>query len=225
MPDDNIDARWVAVDALFDDLLIPRDDALGAALRSSTDAGLPQIQVAPNQGKLLHLMARAISARRVLEIGTLGGYSTIWLARALPPGSSLITLEIDQTHADVARANVDRAGVGDRVEIRVGRALETLQRLQAEHAGPFDLVFIDADKASTAAYFDWGVRLGHAGTLIVVDNVVRHATILDSDSDDPNVRGMLAFNAALRADDRVSATVIQTVGVKGYDGFALALVL
>jgi predicted O-methyltransferase YrrM len=218
------DEQWAAVDALFDDLLVKPDEALNAALHASAEHGLPAIQVAPNQGKMLHLLARAIKARAILEIGTLGGYSTIWLARALPPHGHLVTLELNPAHADVARANLERAGVSGKVEVRVGNALDTLPELQAAGIGPFDLVFIDADKQSTSEYFDWAVRLGRSGTLIVVDNVVRHGTILDTASDDENVRGMQRFNAALHADLRVSATVIQTVGVKGHDGFALALV-
>jgi predicted O-methyltransferase YrrM len=219
------DEQWAAVDSLFDGLLIDPDPALDAALQASAEHGLPAIQVAPNQGKMLHLLARAINARAILEIGTLGGYSTIWLARALPADGRLVTLEVNPAHADVARANLERAGVLSRVDIRVGRALDTLPQLQAEAIGPFDFVFIDADKPSTSDYFDWAVRLARSGTLIVVDNVVRHATILDTTSDDENVRGMQRFNAALHADSRVSATVIQTVGVKGYDGFTLALVI
>ncbi|HEV3138079.1 MAG TPA: O-methyltransferase, partial [Pirellulales bacterium] len=168
--------------------------------------------------------ARLQGARRILEIGTLGGYSTIWLARALPPGGRLITCELNAAHASVARANLERAGVSSSVDIRVGRAIDSLPQLQAEGMAPFDFVFIDADKPSTSEYFDWAVRLGRPGTLIVVDNVVRQGTILDNNSDDENVAGMQRFNAALHADSRVSATVIQTVGVKGYDGFALALV-
>ena len=219
------DEQWAAIDSLFDGLLIEPDAALDAALRASAEHGLPAIQVAPNQGKMLHLLARAIKARTILEIGTLGGYSTIWLARALPPDGRVVTLEVNSAHADVARASLERAGVSSKVEVRVGNALETLPQLHAEGTGPFDLVFIDADKPSTSDYFDWAVRLGRPGTLIVVDNVVRRGTILDPASDDDNVKGMRRFNAVLHADSRVSATVIQTVGVKGHDGFALALVI
>ena len=216
--------NWTAVDALFEDLLIPSDPALDAALRASADAGLPPIQVAPNQGKLLNLLARAIGARNILEVGTLGGYSTIWLARAVPEGGRVTTLEIDPAHAEVAQASIDRAGVSDRVTIRVGRALETLPELEAQRRGPFDLTFIDADKQSTADYFTWAVRLSRRGSLIIVDNVVRRGEILDTSSSDPMVQGMLRFNTALAAEPRVDAAVLQTVGVKGHDGWAVALV-
>ncbi len=214
--------RWTAVDGLFDGLLIGPDAALDGALAASAE--LPNIQVAPNQGKMLHLLARAVGARAILEVGTLGGYSAIWLGRAVAPDGRVVTLEVDPRHAQVARGNIATAGLGDVVQVREGRALDTLPQLESEGAGPFDLVFIDADKPSTADYFDWAVRLSHPGTVIVVDNVVRQGAILDPDSDDQNVQGMLRFNQRLAAEKRVNATVIQTVGVKGYDGFALALV-
>jgi predicted O-methyltransferase YrrM len=215
---------WTAVDSLFDDLLIGSDPALEAALRASAEAGLPNIQVAPNQGKLLNLLARAIGARTILEIGTLGGYSTIWLARALPPDGRVISLEIDPRHAEVARASIAGAGLADRVEIRVGRALDTLPQLEAEGRGAIDLTFIDADKQSTAEYFQWAVKLSRRGSLIIVDNVVRRGEILDASSSDPNVQGMRRFNDVLAAEPRVDATLLQVVGVKGYDGLAIALV-
>jgi predicted O-methyltransferase YrrM len=215
---------WTAVDSLFDDLLIGSDPALEAALRASAEAGLPNIQVAPNQGKLLNLLARAIGARTILEIGTLGGYSTIWLARALPADGTVISLEIDPRHAEVARASIAVAGVADRAEIRVGRALDTLPQLEAEGRGPIDLTFIDADKQSTAEYFQWAVKLSRRGGLIIVDNVVRRGEILDASSSDPNVQGMRRFNDVLAAEPRVDATLLQVVGVKGYDGLAIALV-
>ena len=219
------DDLWTAVDFMFDGLLIPSDPALDDALRATAASGLPQIQVAPNQGKLLNLLAQAVDARSILEIGTLGGYSTIWLARALPPGGRLVTLEVDPKHADIARSNLERAGLSGVVDVRVGRALDVLPTLESGGQAPFDFVFIDADKPSTADYFTWAVKLSRRGGLIVVDNVVRHGTVLDPDSDDANVQGMRHFNDVLAGESRVSATVVQTVGVKGHDGFALALVV
>lgn len=216
---------WTAVDDYFAALLIPPDPALDAALQATLDAGMPQINVAPNQGKLLHLLALARGARAILEVGTLGGYSTIWLARALPPGGRLITLEADPGHAAVARANLARAGLSDAVEVRLGPALETLPRLEAEGQGPFDLVFIDADKPSTAAYFAWALKLTRRGSLIIVDNVVRGGAVINAESPDASVQGVRRFNAALAAEPRVSATAIQTVGSKGYDGLAIAVVV
>jgi predicted O-methyltransferase YrrM len=216
--------QWTAVDRYFTDLLVPPDPALDEALRSSTAAGLPEINVTPNQGKLLHLLARVQGARAILEIGTLGGYSTIWLARALPAGGRLITLEAEPKCAEVARANLARAGLAGVVELRLGRALETLPRLAAEGSGPFDLIFIDADKQSTAEYFAWAIKLSRPGSLIIVDNVVRNGAVIDPTSTDPAVQGMRRFNQALAAEPRVSATALQTVGSKGYDGFVLALV-
>src|SRR5262249_18682814 len=216
--------QWAAVDRYLADLFVPPDPALEAALRDSAAAGLPAINVSPTQGKLLHLLARAQGARTILEVGTLGGYSTIWLARALPPGGRLVTLEIDPKHAEVARGNIARAGLSDVVELRLGRALDTLPQLAAEGRGPFDFVFIDADKPGNADYFAWALRLSRRGSLIVVDNVVRKGAVVDADSDDPNVQGVRRFNDMLAAESRVSATAIQTVGSKGYDGFALALV-
>jgi predicted O-methyltransferase YrrM len=217
--------QWSGVDRYFCDLLAPRDAALEAALAASAAAGLPPINVAPNQGKLLQLLARAQGARTILEIGTLGGYSTIWLARALPAGGRLVTLEADPKHAEVARANLARAGLAEIVEVRVGRAGETLPQLVAEKRGPFDLIFIDADKASYPEYFAWSLRLAHVGTLIIADNVVRNGAVADPHSTDPNVQGVRRFSALLAAEPRVSATAVQTVGSKGYDGFAVALVV
>lgn len=216
---------WSAVDRYLTDLLGPADSVLDAALAASAAAGLPAINVTPSQGKLLHLLARIQKAQNILEIGTLGGYSTIWLARALPTGGRLITLEYDPRHAEVARANIVRAGLADIVELRVGRALDTLPQLAAENRGPFDLIFIDADKPSTADYFGWALKLSHVGSLIIVDNVVRKGAVIDATSDDSNVRGMRRFFGALAAEKRVSATVLQTVGSKGYDGFAFAVVM
>jgi predicted O-methyltransferase YrrM len=216
--------QWTAVDRYLTGLLVPPDPALDEALRASAAAGLPAINVSPTQGKLLHLLARVHGARTILEVGTLGGYSTIWLARALPPGGRLVTLESDPKHADVARTNIERAGLADAVELRLGPALETLPQLAAENRGPFDLTFIDADKPSTPEYFAWALKLSRRGSLIVVDNVVRKGAVADPANDDPNVRGVRRFLEQLAAEPRVSATAIQTVGGKGYDGFALAVV-
>lgn len=216
--------QWSAVDRYLTDLLVPADAALDAALEASAAADLPAINVAPNQGKLLHLLARIQGARTILEIGTLGGYSTIWLARALPPGGRLITLESNPKHAEVARANLHRAGLADVVDVRLGRALETLPALAAEGRGPFDLIFIDADKPSNPDYFVWALKLSRRGSVIVVDNVVRKGAVADPESADPNVQGARRLAELLAVEPRVSATAIQTVGSKGYDGFAIALV-
>lgn len=222
--DERNDERWVAVDRYIAETLIGHDPALDAAVEASDAAGLPQIAVAPNQGKLLHMLAVIRGARRILEIGTLGGYSTIWLARALPPGGRLITLEADEKHARVARANIDRAGLGADVEVRLGPALETLPRLEAERAGPFDLAFIDADKPNIPAYFEWALKLAAPGALIVVDNVIREGAVADASSTDASVLGVRRLNEMLRDEPRVTATTIQTVGSKGYDGLTIALV-
>jgi predicted O-methyltransferase YrrM len=216
--------RWTAVDRYITDLLVRSDHALDVALEASNAAGLPQINVSPNQGKLLHLMALVQGAHNILEIGTLGGYSTIWLARALPPHGCLVTLEADSKYAEVARANISRAGLADIVELRLGRAVDTLPKIAAEQREPFDLIFIDADKQSTPEYFIWALRLSRPGSLIIVDNVVRNGQVIDPASEDPNVQGMRRFNELLAAESRVTATEIQTVGSKGYDGFAIALV-
>lgn len=221
---ESIKEQWAAVDRYIAELLIPPDPALDAALAASDAANLPSIQVTPNQGKFLHLLARICGARRILEVGTLGGYSTIWLARALPAAGRLITLEVAPTHAEVARANIAAAGLADIVELRLGPALETLPQLAEEGGGPFDLIFIDADKAGTPDYFTWALRLARVGSLIIVDNVVRGGAVIDAASDDPSVQGVRRFNELLAAEPRVSATEIQTVGSKGYDGFAIALV-
>jgi predicted O-methyltransferase YrrM len=200
------------------------DEALEAALEGSEAAGLPAIQVAANQGKLLHLLARLQGARSILEVGTLGGYSTIWLARALPPGGRLITLELEPRHAEVARANIARAGLAERVEVRVGPASESLPRLTQEGVEPFDLVFIDADKEGYPDYLGWALRLTRPGSLIVADNVVRGGALIDPDSSDPRVQAVRRFIELVAAEPRLDATVIQTVGSKGYDGLAFALV-
>jgi predicted O-methyltransferase YrrM len=216
---------WTKVDNYFIDLFLPPDAALDAALQASEAAGLPTIAVAPNQGKLLMLLAQLRGARTILEIGTLGGYSTIWLARALPADGRLISLEANAAHAEVARANIERAGLGALVEVRTGRALHTLPKLAAEGRGPFDLIFIDADKPNTPDYFAWALKLSRRGALIIADNVVRDGAVIDANSDDPDVRGIRRFSELAAAEPRVSATVIQTVGRKGYDGLALALVV
>lgn len=218
------DSRWDQVDDYINSLFVRDDAALDAALKASADAKLPSIQVAPNQGKLLMLLARAMNARNILEIGTLGGYSAIWLARALPKDGRLVTLELEKKHADVARENLARAGVGERVEIRVGPALDSLERLVDEKHVPFDFVFIDADKVGYPDYFTWSLKLSRRGTLIVADNVVRDGKISDAQSDDANVQAIRRMNEMMANDRRVSATILQTVGSKGYDGWAVALV-
>jgi predicted O-methyltransferase YrrM len=217
--------QWSAVDQYITDRLAPPDEILDGALEASAAAGLPSISVSPAQGKMLSLYARMIGARRILEIGTLGGYSTIWLGWALPIGGKIVTLESDPKHAAVARANIANAGLGDAVEVRVGKALELLPEVAADFPGAFDLFFIDADKANIPAYFEWALKLSRPGSVIVVDNVVRGGKILDEASADANVQGVRRFYDMLAKETRVSATAIQTVGVKGYDGFALAVVL
>jgi predicted O-methyltransferase YrrM len=217
--------QWSQVDAYLVDKLVPSDAVLDAALRSSTEAGLPPINVAPNQGKFLALLAAIQGAKRILEIGTLGGYSTIWLARSLPADGHLLTLELDPTHAEVARTNVERAGLAAKVEVRVGRAVDSLAALAGEGVAPFDFVFIDADKQSIPEYFQWSLKLSRAGSVIVVDNVIRKGAVIDAASTDPNVQGVRLFNELLSKTAGVSATAVQTVGSKGYDGFALIRVL
>jgi predicted O-methyltransferase YrrM len=216
--------QWTAVDRYINDLLLPPDPALDAALQASATAGLPAHNVSPNQGKLLFLLARIQGACTILEIGTLGGYSTIWLARALPADGRLITLEADPKHAKVARANIARTGLSNVVELRLGQALDTLPKLVAEGHGPFDLIFIDADKTNNPDYFKWALKLSRRGTLIIADNVIRNGAVVDSTSDDPSVRGVRRFFELVAAEQHVSATALQTVGCKGYDGFAIVLV-
>ena len=216
--------NWADIDRYLTDLFVPSDPALDEALRASAAAGLPPINVAPNQGKLLMLLAKVCRARAILEIGTLGGYSTIWLARGLPEDGRLITLEYERKHADVARANIDRAGLASRVEIRVGRAVESLPKLVDEGRGPFDLIFIDADKPGYSDYLEWSLKLSRPGTLIIGDNVVRHGDVADPGTTDPSSLGIRRFNERLAADPRLDATAIQTVGSKGHDGFAFAVV-
>jgi predicted O-methyltransferase YrrM len=215
------DTLWTAIDDYISDTLVANDEALEAALEASEAAGLPRINVAPNQGKLLMLLARATQARRILEIGTLGGYSTIWLARGLAPDGRLLTIEANPDYAAIARANIAHAGLGGQVEVRDGRAQDVLPGLAAE--GPFDLVFIDADKPGTPGYFQWAVKLSRRGSLIVVDNVVREGAVLDADGD-ANVQGMRHFFELAASDPRVSGTALQTVGAKGHDGLAVLLV-
>ena len=216
--------RWTAVDTYIDETLVGHDAVLAAVLHASAAAGLPQIAVSASQGKFLFLMAQAIGARRILELGTLGGYSGIWLARALGSDGQLVTIEVDSRHADVARHSFARAGVADVVDLRVGQALDVLPRLEAEGGAPFDLAFIDADKANYAEYLDWAVRLCRHGALIIADNVVRGGAVVDTTSEDPSVRGARRFMEHLAAMPTVTATAIQTVGVKGYDGLAIILV-
>ena len=220
MPPDH----WTAVDRYITDLLVPSDPSLNATLQASAEAGLPPHQISPNQGKFLYLMARIQNAHTILEIGTLGGYSTIWLARALRAGDRLITLEADPKHAEVARTNITRAGLSGIVDLRLGRALDTLPQLADKGSGPFDLIFIDADKAGTPDYFSWALKLSRVGSLIIADNVVRNGALIDAFSNDPNVQGMRRFHELLATEPCVSATTLQTVGSKGYDGFTLALV-
>jgi predicted O-methyltransferase YrrM len=212
---------WTSIDRYVEHSLLRPDPVLDAVLQANAAADMPAIDVAPNQGKLLYLLAQMMGARSVLEIGTLGGYSTIWLARALPAGGKIITLESDPKHADVARANVARAGLSQIVDVRVGRALDTLPAL----VGPFDLVFIDADKVNNAEYVAWALRLTRMGSAIIVDNVVREGAILDAASDDPGVRGTRKLFEAIAREPRLEATAIQTVGNKGHDGFLLARVV
>ena len=211
---------WSAVDAYVSGLLIPPDEALDSALAESARAGLPSIAVSPLQGKLLSLYVRLMGAKRVLEIGTLGGYSTIWMARGLTPGGRITSLEFDPKHAAVASSNFSKAGLEDVVDVRVGRAIDTLPQLE----GPYDFIFIDADKASIPEYFEWAVRLSRAGSVIVVDNVIRDGAVVDARSGDANIIGVRRFNDLVSRDARVSATEIQTVGAKGHDGFAFIVV-
>jgi len=216
---------WTAVDSYFGDLLIARDEKLDAALAANQKAGLPAIDVSRLQGKFLELLVRISGARRILEIGTLGGYSTIWLARGLPEGGRIVTLEFDPHHAEVARANLEHAGVVDRVDLRVGRAIDTLPKLENTADSPFDLIFIDADKESYPEYLDWALRLSRVGTVIVADNVVREGKVVEADCDDERVQGVRRFTERLAAEPRLNATVLQNVGTKGYDGLALAVVV
>lgn len=215
---------WTAVDDYFAQALIPNEDMFEQALRNSEAAGLPAHNVAPNQGKLLLLLAKMMPAKYILEIGTLGGYSTLWLARGLSAGGQVVTMEADPHHAEVARQNIAQAGLIDRVDIRVGAALDSLVTLALEDRDPFDMVFIDADKQHNMEYFEWALRLSRPGSLIIVDNVVRDGAVIDAHSDDPRVQGVRRFFERVAAEPRVMATALQTVGSKGYDGFAILLV-
>lgn len=222
--DDVAQPNWTAVDRYINDLLIPPDPALDATLEASRAADLPPINVSPAQGKLLHILARIQGARRILELGTLGGYSTIWLARALPDGGRLVTLEASPKHAEVARKNIARAGLANVVELRLGPALDSLKQMAAERIAPFDFIFIDADKPGYPDYLTWTLKLSRPGTLILADNVVRNGKVIDPSSVDPMVQGIRRFNQVLVSERRLTATTIQTVGSKGYDGFTLAVV-
>ncbi len=216
---------WSAVDSYLSGAFIPEDFALSACLKANTAAGLPSIDVSPLQGKLLSLIAQIQGARRILEIGTLGGYSTIWLGRALPADGRLVTLELNPKHAEVARSNVSRAGLAGKVEVIEGPATQSLARLHEEGRGPFDLIFIDADKTGYPGYLGWALKLSRPGTVIIGDNVVRRGAVADASSGDANVRGVRAFMDLVAAEPRLSATVIQTVGTKGYDGFLICRVV
>ena len=215
--------KWTAVDQYITETLVRPDPVFDEVLRACAAAGVPAFNVSPNQGKLLEIAARLVGARSILEIGTLGGYSTIWLARALPAGGTLVTLEADARYAEVARANFERAGLADVVELRVGPALESLPRLAAEKRGPFDLVFVDADKQNNPGYFAWALELSRPGSLIIVDNVLRNGAVLDSGSGDPIVQGVRRMNEASASEPRVGAVAIQMVGCKGWDGMMFAL--
>lgn len=216
---------WSAVDKYFNEMAVGSDAALDAAAAAAEAAQLPPVAVTPAYGKLLHLMVRAQGAKRVLEIGTLAGYSTIWLARAVPADGHVLTLEANPKHAEVARANLIRAGLIDRVEIRVGAARDTLPQLVRDHGPPFDFIFIDADRPNVADYFDWAIRLARSGSVIIVDNVVRKGRVLDTSNSDAEIAGVRRFVERVTTDARVTATMMQTVGSKGHDGFAMALVL
>lgn len=219
------ESSWTAVDGYITELLVRPDAALDAAMGASVAADLPAIAVTPPQGKLLQVLAQAQGARRVLEIGTLGGFSTIWLARGLGAGGRITTLEIDPRHAEIATRNIARAGFADMVQVRLGPASETLRKLTEEGGEPFDLIFIDADKVNTPEYFDRAVTLSRTGTLILVDNVVRDGGLVDGESDDPSIRGVRRLHEQVSADPRVTATTIQTVGSKGHDGLLMAVVV
>jgi predicted O-methyltransferase YrrM len=215
---------WTAVDQYLTDLFVPFDPVLNNAIEVSSAMGLPAHEVSPAQGKFLMLLARIQGARNILEIGTLGGISTIWLARALPIDGRLVTLEFNPRHAEVARANIERAALDHIVEIRAGSALDTLPKLAAERREPFDFIFIDADKRNNTEYLEWALKLSRRGTVIVADNVIRDGAVTDATDDDPSVQGVRRFNEFVRAEPSLSATALQTVGSKGYDGFTLMLV-
>jgi predicted O-methyltransferase YrrM len=215
---------WTSVDDYIGEMLVKQDASLDAAVAASDAGGLPPIQVSPPQGKFLAMLVTLMGARNILEVGTLGGYSTIWMARAIPEGGKVVTLEIDQKHAEVAAQNFKNAGVADKVELHVGNARETLPKLIEKGYGPFDLSFIDADKVSNPDYFGWALEMSHAGSVIIVDNVIRDGKVVDGSSDDPSVLGVRRLNQLMAANPRIDATALQTVGVKGYDGFSIAIV-
>jgi predicted O-methyltransferase YrrM len=216
---------WASVDRYFGDLLAPSDEKLEAAVKTNRKAHLPAIDVSPLQGKFLQVLIQMTRAKRVLEIGTLGGYSTIWMARALPRGGRIVSLEFSPRHAEVARANLRNAGVDEIVDIIIGPALSTLPKLAAEGAGPFDLIFIDADKENNPQYLEWALKLSRPGTVILVDNVARHGNVIDAKSKEPDIAGTRRCMEMMAAEPSLSAVALQTVGVKGLDGFALAVVL
>ncbi len=218
------ESRWKEVDEYLSSTLLPPDDVLSATLKACDDAGLPQISVSPTQGKMLWMLAKMKGAKHILEIGTLGGYSTIWLARALPDNGTLISLESNRAHHEVAISNLINAGLKDKVTVLLGRARDQLQRLDALGIKPFDLIFIDADKPSNPEYLSWALKLALPGCVIVIDNVVRNGQVLDAQSTDPGVQGTRTLIEMLAAEPRLSATAMQTVGSKGYDGFAIAIV-
>jgi len=213
-----------SVDNYINSLVAPHDDALAAAERAIIESGIPQISVSANQGKFLQVLAKLSGAKKILEVGTLGGYSTIWMARALPPGGKMITLEIDPKHAEVARKNFEVAGLGNVIEIRLGKAIDTLPKLKSDNEGPFDMIFIDADKPPYAEYFQWALKLSRPGTLIVVDNVIREGKVLDPNTTDESARGAARFNRVLSQTEGVTATILQNVGAKEHDGMALIVV-
>lgn len=217
-------AVWSAVDRYFEERLLGSDDVLDHALTTSTEAALPVIAVSPSQGKLLYLLAAGIRAGSILEIGTLGGYSAIWMGRALREGGRMVSLEAEARHAEVAKLNLAKAGLSEKVEIWIGQALDLLPRVAAAGGGPFDFTFIDADKGNIPEYFDWAVKLSRPGAMIVVDNVVRSGEVLDRDSASDDIGGIRRFTEMIAGDNRVTATTIQTVGSKGHDGFTLAIV-
>ncbi|WP_002148679.1 O-methyltransferase [Bacillus cereus] len=216
--------KWTAVDQYMSDVLIPKDSILEEVLQANASANLPAYDVSPTQGKFLQLLVQIQGARNILEIGTLGGYSTIWLARALPSGGRIVTLEASEKHAEIARSNIERANLNDRIEIRVGLALDSLKQIENEKYEPFDFIFIDADKQTNPAYFEWALKLSRPGTVIIGDNVVREGEVIDNTSNDPRVQGIRRFYELIAAEPRVSATALQTVGSKGYDGFVMAVV-
>ncbi|HFU7057593.1 TPA: O-methyltransferase [Bacillus cereus] len=216
--------KWTAVDQYVSDVLIPRDSTLEEALQANAAANLSAHDVSPTQGKFLKLLVQIQGARNILEIGTLGGYSTIWLARGLLSGGRVVTLEANEKHAEIARNNIERANLNDKIEVRVGLALDSLRQIKNENYEPFDFIFIDADKQNNPTYFEWALKLSRPGTIIIGDNVVREGEVIDNTSKDPRVQGIRRFYELIAAEPRVSATALQTVGSKGYDGFVMAVV-